>query len=219
MTLSHLLQGLNKHWRHTHLSCLGPAITNSSFATLVSVPDTAYNISALLPSLSEAAAAADNFLSSDAGEGPFLGFTSPSPYPAPVSFAPMVTGDGIQAVKETPQVSLASATESTNELVDMVVVVEAAVTHAFAACLGSYWPGQAAEREVLGALGPAEDGVALPTGPVLVGPSSHGSLTPVGLVWCAVVPQGWSVLAAEPGDMLLCSSNEGRMVLIPDVAL
>ena len=115
----------------------------------MSVPDTAYSISALLPSPSEAAATADNFLSSDAGEDPFLGFTSPLPSPAPVSFAPMVMGDEIQVVKENPQASLASATGSTNEPVDIVVVVEAAVTRTFAArlLLGWDWQWSGTSRE------------------------------------------------------------------------
>ena len=76
-----------------------------------------------------------------------------------------------------------------------MAVIEAAVTRAFAARLGSSWLGPAAERDISGASGPVEEGVALPPGPALVGPSSDGSLTPVGLDWFAV-PQGWSVLSA-----------------------
>ena len=96
--------------------------------------------------------------------------------------------------------------------------VDATVARAFAARLGTSMPGLAAERDVSGASGPLEEGVALPPGPALVGPSSDGSLTPVGLDWFAV-PQGWSILAAKPGDVLLHPSGDGKMVLVPDVVL
>ena len=89
-------------------------------------PNTAMSVSAPLPPPTEAAAAPDHFLSSDAGEGPFLGLPSSVPSPDAVSFSLHVMGEEIQVVEETPQASSTSATAASDSF-NLVAVAEAAV--------------------------------------------------------------------------------------------
>ena len=125
---------------------------------------------------------------SDPGEGLFLGYSSPSHSPVPVILPPsLVTGDTVQVALEAPQASLDPAARSTDDQVDLVAVVEAAVAHALAACLGPpSLLGQAAERDTSGASGSPEEGATFLPDSLKAGPSLALAAVPLGLDWFAM---------------------------------